>query len=108
MSSGLWPSFLGGLQASLSVLLTLGYGVLAGRIGLIRPSSMKDVSKLCNKMFLPALLIVNVGEQITAGELHKYWPVLGEPIHVTRPTLRFRSISCPQYGPYSTFSYHVS
>lgn len=75
--SSLLESFLGGLEASLSVLLTLGYGVVAARVGLIGHSAMKDVSKLCNKLFLPALLIVNVGGQLTAGNLDKYWPILG-------------------------------
>ncbi|KAG8856613.1 hypothetical protein FRB96_006373 [Tulasnella sp. 330] len=72
----LFESFLGGLEASLSVLLTLGYGVAAARFGLISPIAMKDASRLCNKLFLPALLFVNVGSQLTGDNLDKYWPVL--------------------------------
>lgn len=84
--ASLVESFLGGLEASLSVLLTLCYGVIAARLGLIGQSSMKDVSKLCNKLFLPALLIVNVGGQLTLSELNKYWPILGELSDATLPT----------------------
>ncbi|KAG8852945.1 hypothetical protein FRB96_008464 [Tulasnella sp. 330] len=75
-SASLFESFLGGLEASLSVLLTLGYGVAAARFGLIGHAAIKDASRLCNKLFLPALLIVNVGSQLNAGNLDKYWPVL--------------------------------
>ncbi|KAG8884986.1 hypothetical protein FRB98_002074 [Tulasnella sp. 332] len=74
--ASLFESFLGGLEASLSVLLTLGYGVAAARFGLISPVAMKDASRLCNKLFLPALLFVNVGSQLTGDNLDKYWPVL--------------------------------
>lgn len=77
-SASLFESFLGGLEASLSVLLTLGYGVAAARFGLIGPTAMKDASRLCNKLFLPALLIVNVGSQLSVSNLDKYWPVLGQ------------------------------
>ncbi|KAG9000837.1 hypothetical protein FRB94_005115 [Tulasnella sp. JGI-2019a] len=75
-SASLLESFLGGLEASLSVLLTLAYGVAAARFGLISETAMKDVSRLCNKLFLPAILIVNVGSQLRMENLDKYWPVL--------------------------------
>lgn len=59
--------FLGALQASFAVLLTIFYGVLAAQFNLISESSAKDVSKACVRLFLPALLIINVGEQLHQG-----------------------------------------
>lgn len=46
----------GALQASVSVLLTISYGVIATQWGLLDQASGKKVSTLCVKMFLPALL----------------------------------------------------
>lgn len=77
MSSGLLPSFLGALQASLSVLLTIGYGVIAAQYGFLKGSSAKDISRICVKMFLPALLISNVGSQLHSDTAMRYLPVLG-------------------------------
>lgn len=59
--------FLGALQASFAVLLTIFYGVLAAQFNLISEASAKDVSKACVRLFLPALLIINVGEQLQQG-----------------------------------------
>lgn len=78
-SAPLAVSFVGALQASLAVLLTLAYGLIAARFSLIRESSAKDVSKLCVKMFLPMLVVTNVGKQITADSLGKYYlPIMRE------------------------------
>lgn len=76
MSSSLSVSFIGALQAALSVLLTLFYGVLGARFGLIKESSAKDVSKLCVQMFLPLLIITNVGNQIEADTIGRYVPIM--------------------------------
>lgn len=77
MSSGsIVPSFLGALQASLSVLLTIGYGVVAAQFNLLTGSSAKDISKLCVRMFLPALLITNVGSQLHLDTAMRYVPIL--------------------------------
>lgn len=56
--------FLGALQASVAVLLTIFYGVLAAQFKLISEASAKDISKACVRLFLPALLITNVGSQL--------------------------------------------
>ncbi|RDW88895.1 hypothetical protein BP6252_00927 [Coleophoma cylindrospora] len=45
MADGILESFLGALQASLAVLLTISYGVIASRYGLLKESSSKDISK---------------------------------------------------------------
>ncbi|MCJ1479461.1 hypothetical protein MMC13_008147 [Lambiella insularis] len=76
MSTSLTASFLGSLEASLSVLLTIGYGIVAGQFDLLSASSTKEVSKICVRMFLPALLITNVGSQLHLETATRYIPVL--------------------------------
>ena len=76
MSSSLTASFLGALQASLSVLLTIGYGVIAAQFDLLKGPSAKEISKICVRMFLPALLITNVGSQLHLETATRYVPIL--------------------------------
>jgi len=83
--SELKTSFLGALQASLSVLLVISYGVVAAQFDLLKGSSTKQISTLCVRMFLPALLITNVGSQLHADTGIRYVPILGE--------------CCKDYGP---------
>jgi len=56
--------FLGALQASVAVLLTIFVGVIASQFQLIGVDSSKEISKVAVRLFLPALLIVNVGSQL--------------------------------------------
>ncbi|KAF1982442.1 hypothetical protein K402DRAFT_195158 [Aulographum hederae CBS 113979] len=67
---------LGAIQASLSVLLTIFYGVLAAQLELLTPDAAKEVSRTCVRLFLPALLITQVGEQLHLGTWDRYWPIL--------------------------------
>ncbi|KAI5808906.1 hypothetical protein DFH27DRAFT_477206 [Peziza echinospora] len=60
-------TFLGALQASLTVILTLAYGVLAARRNLIGSESARDLSKLCVQMFLPMLILTTVGAEMGGG-----------------------------------------
>lgn len=83
MSSGILPSFLGALQVSLAVLLTISYGAIASRFNLLKESSSRDISKTCVRLFLPALLITNVGAELHADTAIRYVPVLSE-FHVDR------------------------
>ncbi len=76
MSDGLKTSFLGALQASLSVLLTIGYGVIAAQFDLLKGPATKQISRLCVRLFLPALLITNVGSQLHADTGIRYVPIL--------------------------------
>ena len=76
MASDIATSFLGALQASLSVLLTIGAGVIASRYNLLKEASGRDISKLCVRLMLPALLIVNVGEEVTIKTASRYLPIL--------------------------------
>jgi hypothetical protein len=56
--------FLGALQASVAVLLTILVGVIASQFQLIGIDSSKEISKVAVRLFLPALLIVNIGSQL--------------------------------------------
>ena len=85
MADELKTSFLGALQASLSVLLVISYGVIAAQFDIIKADSTKQISTLCVRMFLPALLITNMGSQLHADTAVRYVPILGgsysAPLH---------------------------
>ncbi|KAL1587011.1 hypothetical protein WHR41_04109 [Cladosporium halotolerans] len=68
--------FLGALQASVAVLLTIFAGVLASQFQLIGADSSKEISKVAVRLFLPALLIVNVGSQLHADTGIRYVPII--------------------------------
>lgn len=77
-SSELVVPFLGALQASFSVLLTIFFGVLTGQYGLLSPNSAKEVSRTCVRMFLPALLIYKIGSELNQETGARYVPILSE------------------------------
>jgi len=66
------------LQASVSVLLQISYGVLATQLGLISDGPAKSVSVLCVKLFLPALLLTNIGSQLDVSSGHRYGYIIGQ------------------------------
>ncbi|PMD27030.1 hypothetical protein NA56DRAFT_616287 [Hyaloscypha hepaticicola] len=74
--AGLIPSFVAAIQASLSVLLVISYGALAAYLKLLDPSSSKSISKICVRMFLPALLLTQIGSELHSGSAHRYLIVL--------------------------------
>ncbi|KAK7528892.1 membrane transporter [Phyllosticta citriasiana] len=76
MSSSILTAFVGSLQASISVLLTISYGVLAAQFRLIGDNTAKDLSKACVRLFLPALLVHNVGSQLQHETATNYVPIL--------------------------------
>ncbi|CZT48124.1 related to Auxin Efflux Carrier superfamily [Rhynchosporium secalis] len=76
MSNSVIASFLGALEASLSVLLTIGYGAVAARYNLLKSASARDINKLCVRLFLPALMIANLGDELQAKTAYRYIPVL--------------------------------
>ena len=76
MPDSLMTSFLAALQASLSVLLVIGYGVIAAQFDILKSNSTKQISTLCVQLFLPALLITNVGGQLHADTAIHYLPIL--------------------------------
>jgi predicted permease len=70
--------FVGAIQAAVSVLLTIFYGVLAAQFNLLSGKSAKEVSNLCVRMFLPALLIYKVGSELQKGTAIRYLPILSK------------------------------
>ena len=94
--SSLTTAFLGALQASLSVLLTISYGVIAAQFDLLNGSSAKDISKLCVRMFLPALLITNVGSELHLDTASRYVPILSKALGAGAPFNHIRSIVSDQ------------
>lgn len=66
MASDILVPFLGALQASIAVLLTISAGVVASQFQLVSEGASKEISKVAVRLFLPALLIVNVGSQLHA------------------------------------------
>ncbi|PSR80515.1 auxin efflux carrier [Coniella lustricola] len=70
--SGLAEAFVGAIQASVSVLLVIMYGAVAAKSGMLTPANTKAVSKVCVRMFLPALLITKVGSELHAGSADRY------------------------------------
>ncbi|KAH8650589.1 auxin efflux carrier [Tricladium varicosporioides] len=74
--AGLIPSFLAAIQASLSVLLVIFYGAVAARFELLNSATSKTISKICVKMFLPALLLTKIGSELHAESAHRYLIIL--------------------------------
>jgi len=78
MSNELLTSFLGAIQAFLSVLLVILYGVIAAQFDILSNDSTKQISALCARMFLPAPMISNIGSQLHADTGVRYIPILSE------------------------------
>lgn len=74
--SGLSESFLGAIQASVSVLLVIFYGGIAAKLGILDSKSSKAISKICVRMFLPALLVTKLGSEIHAGSAGRYGTIV--------------------------------
>lgn len=66
-------TFLGALEGAASVLLTLFVGYIVARKGLVDSSAVHKVSNLCSILFLPCLIVVQMGPQLTAGQLRRLW-----------------------------------
>lgn len=75
-SDGLLEAFLAAIQASLSVLLVMFYGCAAARLKILDVQSTKAISKICVRIFLPALLITKVGSQLDADSIGNYGIIL--------------------------------
>ncbi|KAI9674730.1 MAG: hypothetical protein M1817_001634 [Caeruleum heppii] len=76
MAEGLTTSFLGAIQASVSIILVISSGVLASQFQILKDASARDISKLCVRLFLPALLVSNVGSELHLETLGRYVPIL--------------------------------
>ncbi|EXJ82118.1 hypothetical protein A1O1_08187 [Capronia coronata CBS 617.96] len=76
MQSGLLESFLGALQATISIIMVIFYGVVATQFKLLDGPASKKISEVCIKLFLPALLITKVGNELHADTATRYIPIL--------------------------------
>jgi predicted permease len=74
--SGLFESFMGALQASLSVLLVISYGGIAAKLKFLNKDNAKAISKVSVRMFLPALLLTKIGSQLEMGLVSRYGVIL--------------------------------
>jgi predicted permease len=72
----LLSSFVAAVQASLSVILVISYGALTARLGLLDSKNGKAISKICVKMFLPALLLVQIGSELHLDSANRYLTIL--------------------------------
>jgi predicted permease len=70
--SGLVESFLGAIQASLSILLVIFYGGIAAKLKILTTDNTKAISKICVRMFLPALLLTKIGSELQTGSVSRY------------------------------------
>jgi auxin efflux carrier family protein len=75
-TGGLLNSLLAAIQASISVLLVIFYGVIAAKLKLLDGATGKIISKISVRMFLPALLFTKIGSQLHAGSAHQYGIIL--------------------------------
>ncbi|KAK7956882.1 uncharacterized protein PG986_006104 [Apiospora aurea] len=74
--SGLHESFVGAIQASLSVLVIIASGVITAQCKILDAHSSKPLSKLCVRIFLPALLLTKIGSDLEPGSAGRYGIVL--------------------------------
>lgn len=100
-AAGFLTPFLGALQACVCVLLTMCYGVVARRLRLIHDATINDMSGLAVKLFLPALIVVHLGQQLHLGTALNYVPVLGIAYQLVQTKMLTMSVfDVPdQYGP---------
>jgi hypothetical protein len=82
-ASELLVPFAGAIQASISVLITILFGVVAAQCNLLSVNAAKEVSKLCVRMFLPALLIYKIGSNLHQDTGVRYVPVLSKLLPVS-------------------------
>lgn len=61
--------FLGALQASIAVLLTISSGVIAAQFRLLTEAASKEISQIGVNLFLPCLLITNIGSQVSTDSV---------------------------------------
>lgn len=84
--------FLGALQASVSVLLVMLYGWAAAQYGLLDASAARQMSRTSVTVFLPALLMYNIGSELKVDTILRYVPILCRCLHWCVP--RQQSSDC--------------
>ena len=104
----------GAIQASVSVLLTIGFGVISSQFNLLSEASAKQISTVGVKLFLPSLLLTNIGNQLSAETGHKYlpivvWSLLYNAISITMGLALRKALKLPAWTtPAITFNNSIS
>ncbi|PVH95351.1 hypothetical protein DM02DRAFT_537526 [Periconia macrospinosa] len=93
-SSELIVPFVGAIQASISVVLTIVFGVIAAQCNLLSVNAAKEVSRLCCHMFLPALLTYKIGSNLHQNTAARYVPIFIWSITYTLLSLAVGHIAC--------------
>lgn len=75
-SRGSLDTFSASLEASISVVLVLFYGYAARMYNYITEGGEKNIASLGVNIFLPALLLTEVGPNMSADNLFEYWPIV--------------------------------
>lgn len=72
-------TFFGALEGAVSVLLTLLAGYVVARRGAVNRDTVHKVSNLCSMLFLPMLIVVEMGPELTASKIKRLWilPIWG-------------------------------
>ena len=78
-SSTFAASFLGAFEGAVSVLLALAVGYHVAQIGIVDDKTVHRISRLCTSVFLPCLIVVQMGPELTVSNISKLWiiPVWG-------------------------------
>lgn len=71
-------TLLSAVQASLSVLFTIGAGVGAAQFGFLDGETSQRISQLSVEVFLPLLLLSNIGSEINLDTAVRYLPILSK------------------------------
>ncbi|KAK1758944.1 auxin efflux carrier [Echria macrotheca] len=100
--AGLAESLIAAVQASLSVLLVIFYGGIAGWMGLLDHSSTKAISKIAVRMFLPALLVTKIGSELHSGSAIRYlivfiWAILCHLVSFLIGVLAHYGLDMPEW-----------
>ncbi|TCD64172.1 hypothetical protein EIP91_004485 [Steccherinum ochraceum] len=79
IESSLVRTLVGAFQGTLSILFTLYAGYFIAQRGFVDQNTVKRLSKLSTSIFLPCLIIVQMGPELTVSRLGKLWiiPVWG-------------------------------
>jgi predicted permease len=74
--SGIVQPLTGGIQATVSIILTISFGVAFSQFGLLDADAASKISKTSVKVLLPCLLINNLGNTLNIKTAHEYAPIL--------------------------------
>ncbi|KAI0351044.1 hypothetical protein OH77DRAFT_1524410 [Trametes cingulata] len=74
-SSAIFETFVGAFEGSISVLLTLLAGYVMAKRGYLDRETVRSISKQCASLFLPCLIVEQMGPHLTKSKLSDVWIV---------------------------------